>query len=303
MQNPLGKLFAIGGAEDKGVDLEKGQIVQNNLNFFELGILRRIIEEAGGPEIRIEVITTASMIPNEVGENYLNAFGKVGCTDIGLMPIRNRSDAMDHEYIERIKSCSVIMISGGNQLRLSSTFGGTEFLEILLNRYHGEKDFIVAGTSAGAMAMSNTMIYEGSATTAHLKGEVKITTGLGFMDDVIFDSHFEKRGRFGRLAQAIASNPSAIGVGLGEDTGMLITGGNKMEAIGSGLVMIIDGHDIRHCNIADIPEGNPISIENIKVHFCEKGNGFLLKERAFIPDIEEYNTQEISEPTKLKKAV
>ena len=135
--------------------------------------------------------------------------------------------------------------------------------------------------------MSNTMIYEGNAAKSHLKGEVKITTGLGFMDDVIFDSHFEKRGRFGRLAQAIATNPQCLGIGLGEDTGMLITeGGNKWEAIGSGLVVIIDGYDIKHCNIADIPDGNPISIENLKVHFCEKGNGYLLKERMFLPHAE-----------------
>ncbi|MEO8763097.1 MAG: cyanophycinase [Ginsengibacter sp.] len=303
MQNPQGKLFAIGGAEDKGVDLEKGEMVRNNLNFFELGILRHIFEEAGGSGIRMEVITTASMIPNEVGENYLNAFGKIGCTNIGLMPIRNRADAMDKEYIDRIKKCNAIMFSGGNQLRLSATFGGTEFLEIALNRYNEEKNFVVAGTSAGAMAMSNTMIYEGNATTAHLKGEVKITTGLGFMDDVIFDSHFEKRGRFGRLAQAIATNPSAVGIGLGEDTGMLIREGNIMEAIGSGLVMIIDGHDIRHSNIADIPDGNPISIENIKVHFCEKGNGYLLKERRFIPNMKDYNQQTLPEAKKLKKVV
>ena len=301
MQVPKGKLFAIGGAEDKGVDLEKGEMVRNNLNFFELGILRRIVDEAGGPSKRVEVITTASMIPNEVGENYLNAFGRIGCTNIGLMPIRNRSDAMQEEYIERIKNCNAVMFSGGNQLRLSATFGGTQFLEIALNRYNDEKNFVVAGTSAGAMAMSNTMIYEGNATTAHLKSEVKITTGLGFMDDVIFDSHFEKRGRFGRLAQAIASNPSAIGIGLGEDTGMFIKEGNIMEAIGSGLVMIIDGHDIRHNNIADIPDGNPISVENIKVHFCEKGNGFLVKERKFIPDIGKYIQDEISPSKKSLK--
>ncbi len=302
MQNPLGKLFAIGGAEDKGVDLELGQIVRNNMNFFELGILRRIVEEAGGPDVRIEVITTASTIPHEVGENYLNAFGKIGCTDVDIIPIRSRGDAMEEEYIDRIRRCDVVMFSGGNQLRLSATFGGTEILNTILNRYHDESDFIVAGTSAGAMAMSNTMIYEGNASTAHLKGEVKITTGLGLMDDVVFDSHFEKRGRFGRLAQAIASNPGAIGIGLGEDTGMLITDGNKMEAIGSGLVMIIDGHDIRHSNIAEIPDGNPISIENIKVHFCEKGNGFLVKERKFIHNIEEYNRQDIHDSKKLKKA-
>lgn len=286
MEHPLGKLFAIGGAEDKGVDLEKGEIVRNNLNFFELGILRRIVEEAGGPDIRMEVITTASMIPYEVGENYLNAFGKIGCTNIGIMPIRNRADAMNSEYIDRIRNCGAVMFSGGNQLRLSATFGGTEILQIALDRYHDEEKFVVAGTSAGAMAMSNTMIYEGNATRAHLKGEVKITTGLGFMDDVIFDSHFEKRGRFGRLAQAIATNPQCLGIGLGEDTGMLITDGNKMEAIGSGLVIIVDGYDIRHNNIADIPVGNPISIENIKVHFCEKGNGYLLKERTFLPHAE-----------------
>jgi cyanophycinase len=294
MEVPQGKLFAIGGAEDKGVDLEKGEMIRNNLNFFELGILRRIVEEAGGNSVRIEVVTTASMIPNEVGENYLNAFGKVGCTDVGLLPIRTRADAMNEEYIERIKVCNAIMFSGGNQLRLSATFGGTQFLEIALKRFDEEKGFVIAGTSAGAMAMSNTMIYEGNASTAHLKSEVKITTGLGFMDDVIFDSHFEKRGRFGRLAQAIASNPQAIGIGLGEDTGMVISEGNIMEAIGSGLVMIIDGHDIRHSNIADIPDGNPISVENIKVHFCEKGNGYLVNERKFIPDIKKYLEQKDS---------
>lgn len=281
-----GKLFAIGGAEDKGTDLEKGEIQRNNLNFFELGILRRIVEETGGTGSRIEVITTASMIPHEVGENYLNAFRKIGSNDVGVMHIRNRQDAANEEYIDRIKNCDAVMFSGGNQMRLTSTFGGMPLQEIVMQRYREEVGFVVAGTSAGAMAMSNTMIYEGNATRAHLKGEVKITTGLAFMRDVIFDSHFEKRGRFGRLAQAVSTNPSCIGIGLGEDTGMLITDGNKMEAIGSGLVMIIDGHDIRHSNIADIPDGNPISIENLKVHFCEKGNGYLVKERIFIPEVE-----------------
>ncbi len=285
MQDAKGKLLAIGGAEDKGTNLETGVIQRNNLNFFELGILRRLVEETGGPASRIEVVTTASMIPQEVGENYLDAFGKIGCTDIGVMHIRNRTDGINEEYLERIKKCDAVMFTGGNQMRLTSTFGGTQFLQVLLQRYHEEEKFLVAGTSAGAMAMSNTMVYEGNATRAHLKGEVKITTGLSFMSDVIFDSHFEKRGRFGRLAQAIATNPACIGIGLGEDTGMLITDGNKMEAIGSGLVIIIDGHEIRHSNIADIPDGNPISIENMKVHFCEKGNGYLVEERLFLPEV------------------
>ena len=287
MQFAKGKLIAIGGAEDKGTDLETGKIQRNNLNFFELGILSRIVDEAGGPLCRIEVITTASMIPYEVGDNYMDAFGKIGCTDIGVMHIRNRGDVSNSEYFDRISNCDIVMFSGGNQLRLSSTFGGTPFFDKIMERYHNEESFVIAGTSAGAMAMSNTMIYEGNATRAHLKGEVKITTGLGFMDDVIFDSHFEKRGRFARLAQAVASNPSCIGIGLGEDTAMIITESNKMEAIGSGLVMIVDGHDILHSNIADIPDGNPISIENLKVHFCEHGNGYMLKERIFLMNVTE----------------
>ncbi len=286
MNQPKGKLIAIGGAEDKGTDLEAGQIHRNNLNFFELGILRRVAEEAGGKTSRIEIITTASTIPYEVGENYLNAFGKIGCTNVGVMHIRNRQDTANPGFLKRISECNAVMFSGGNQLRLSATDGGTDFLNIMKKRYE-EENFVIAGTSAGAMAMSNTMIYEGNATRAHLKGEVKITTGLGFINTLIIDSHFEKRGRFGRLAQAVAANPGCIGVGLGEDTGMLITEGNKMEAIGSGLVIIIDGHEIQHSNIADIPDGNPISVENLKVHFCEKGNGYLIRERRFIPETHE----------------
>lgn len=281
MQIPKGKLIAIGGAEDKGTEPEKGEVFRNNLNFFELGILKRIVSESGGFAAKIEVITTASTIPYEVGENYLNAFGKIGCTDVNLMHIRNREDAQNPEYIQRIKECDCVMFSGGNQLRLTTIFGGTRILKLLHTRYELER-FVIAGTSAGAMAMSNTMIYEGNAAKAHLKGEVKITTGLGFMDQVIFDSHFEKRGRFARLAQAVSANPSCIGIGLGEDTGMLITNGNRMEAIGSGLVIIVDGHEIMHSNLADIPEGNPLSIENLKVHFCAKGNGYIVNERSFV---------------------
>ena len=278
---PTGKLIAIGGSEDKGTDLESGHIHRNNLNFFELAILRRIVEEAGGPSSKIEIVTTASTIPFEIGNNYMDAFGKIGCINVGVMHIRTRQDAMNNQYLERIRSCNAVMFTGGNQLRLSATFGGTDFLKIVTQRYRTEK-FLIAGTSAGAMAMSHSMIYEGNSTRAHLKGEVKMTTGLGLIDRVIIDSHFEKRGRFGRLTQAVATNPACIGIGLGEDTGILVTDGNKLEAIGSGLVVIIDGHNILHSNIADIPEGNPISIENIIAHFCEKGNGYLVNERKFL---------------------
>ncbi|MES2618581.1 MAG: cyanophycinase [Bacteroidota bacterium] len=279
-QSPKGVLISVGGAEDKGTDLELGIIERNNLNFFEIGILKNIVKEINHTDARIEIITTASQIPDEVGENYLDAFAKLGCTNIGHMKIRNREDAIKPEYLERLRNCDALMFSGGNQLRLTAIFGGTEFLELLHHRYQTEH-FIIAGTSAGAMAMSNTMIYQGNASNAHLKGEVKITTGLAFIKDVIIDSHFNKRGRFQRLAQAVAANPSAIGIGLGEDTGVIIRNGFEMEAIGSGAVVIIDGRHIRHNNIADIEEGASISVENMIVHIMEKGNKYNARTKVF----------------------
>jgi len=140
--------------------------------------------------------------------------------------------------------------------------------------------------------MAQTMIYQGTSHEALLKGEVKITTGLGFTRNVIIDSHFVKRGRFGRLAQAIAANPSCLGVGLGEDTGVLIEGGDRMEAVGSGLIIIFDGHEIKHNNIADINEGSPVSIENMVIHVMAKGNHFHLKERRFYAEIEDIVTDQ-----------
>ncbi len=278
---PLGHLVAVGGAEDKGTDLEKGILQRNRLNFFELGILKNIVSLIGADGPSVEVITTASSIPDEVAQNYKDAFEKLGCMNVGHMRIRNREDASLPEYFERLKACNCVMFSGGNQLRLSSIFGGTNFLDLLKQRYQ-EGSFLIAGTSAGAMAMSNTMIYEGSAALANLKGEVKITTGLGLLQNVIIDTHFDQRGRFNRLAQAVAAQPGAIGIGLGEDTGVVVSEGRELKAIGSGSVVIIDGKKIEHNNIADIEFGMPISVENIIVHIMSKGDMYNLETRNFI---------------------
>ncbi len=280
MIHPQGHLVAVGGAEDKGTDLEKGIVQRNRLNFFELGILKNIVSLIGGDGPRVEVITTASSIPDEVAENYVSAFEKLGCANVGHLRIRDREDAAKPEYLQRLKDCNCIMFSGGNQLRLSSIFGGTKFLDVLKERYKEER-FVIAGTSAGAMAMSNTMIYEGNAATAHLKGEVKITTGLGLMQNVIIDTHFDKRGRFNRLAQAVAAQPGAIGIGLGEDTGIIVSEGKELKAIGSGSVVIIDGKNIEYNNIADIQLGAPISVENIILHIMSQGDVYNLETRQF----------------------
>lgn len=280
MTYPLGHLVAVGGAEDKGTDLEKGILQRNRLNFFELGILKNIVSLITDEGPRVEVVTTASSIPDEVAQNYVHAFEKLGCTNVGHLRIRNREEASLPENIERLNACNCIMFSGGNQLRLSSIFGGTRFLDVLKHRYQ-ESNFLIAGTSAGAMAMSNTMIYEGNAAIANLKGEVKITTGLGLMQNVIIDTHFDKRGRFNRLAQAVAAQPGAIGIGLGEDTGVIVSKGHELNAIGSGSVVIIDGKNIEYNNIADIEFGKPISVENIIVHIMSKGDVYNLETRTF----------------------
>jgi cyanophycinase len=287
MNKPKGKLISVGGAEDKGTGVEPGFKQKESLNFFEFGILKRIVKELrNGADSVIEVITTASSIPEEVGQNYLDAFDKLGCKNVQVMHIKKREEVDTPEFLDRLRKCDGVMFSGGNQMRLSMIFGGTEFLKITHHRYQTE-DFVIAGTSAGAMAMSNTMIYQGSSSKALLKGEVKMTTGLGFMQGVIIDSHFVTRGRFGRLAEAVAANPSCIGIGLGEDTGVLVTDGDNMEAIGSGLIIIFDGHQIKHSNIADVEEGTPLSIENLIIHVMAKGNHYSVMKRKFFSSNQE----------------
>ncbi|MBC5834208.1 cyanophycinase [Flavobacterium sp. F372] len=276
--NIQGKLVIIGGAVDKGsfteTDLDKN--ASNNLNFFERGILKRIIDESKHKnESRIEVITTASTIPREIGPEYVKALNFLGATNVDVLHIERRKQASDPEVLERLKAADVVMFTGGDQLRLTSMLGGTAFDDMLINKYRNE-DFIYAGTSAGAAAASNNMIYQGSSSEALLKGEVKITSGLGLIDGVIIDTHFVQRGRIGRLFQAVVGNPKVLGIGLGEDTGLLITNGKQMEAIGSGLVILVDGREIKDTNLTQIELGEPISINHLVTHVMSKNDTFNL---------------------------
>lgn len=278
---PKGKLIAIGGNEDKGKEPEGGHNTKVFHNkFIEEGILKRVVNEVGGTSKRIAVITSASSIPEEVGANYIEAFGRLGVQDIDVLDIRDRKDVKP-EMIKRLAKADGVMMSGGNQLRLTTIFGGTAFLELMKRRYHEEAGFVIAGTSAGAMCMSSTMIYQGHSASGLIKGGVKMTTGAGLIQDVIIDSHFVERGRFSRLTQAVAGNPNSIGIGLGEDTGVVITEGEHMETIGSGQVMIFDGHDISYSDLADVEEGEPFSIEGMRVHIISKGHSYSVKQRMF----------------------
>jgi len=273
-----GKLIIIGGAVDKGsfteTDLDKN--ASKNLNFFEAGILKRIIDESKyKANSRIEVITTASKIPREIGPEYVKALNYLGADNVDILNIERREQAMDQEVLKRLLAADVVMFTGGDQLRLTSILGGTTFHDILLDKYHNE-DFVYAGTSAGAAAASNNMIYQGSSSEALLKGEVKITSGLGLIDGVVIDTHFVQRGRIGRLFQAVVGNPKVLGIGLGEDTGLLITNNTMMEAIGSGLVILVDGREIKDTNLTQVELGQPISINHLVTHVMSINDTFDL---------------------------
>ncbi len=277
--NIRGKLIIIGGAVDKGsfteTDLDKN--AANNLNFFETGILKRILNESKHKsDSRIEVITTASKIPKEIGPEYVKALNYLGAKNVDVLHLDKREMAMQPEYLERLRNADVVMFTGGDQLRLTSILGGTPFHDLMLEKYHNE-DFIYAGTSAGAAAASNNMIYQGSSSEALLKGEVKITSGLGLIDGVIIDTHFVQRGRIGRLFQAVVGNPKVLGIGLGEDTGLLIKNNSEMEAIGSGLVILVDGREIKDTNLTQVELGQPISINHLVTHVMSKYDTFDLR--------------------------
>lgn len=278
MHSPKGILIAVGGAEDKG---EEDKIKEHRLNFFSEGILKQFVEQAskkGKP--KIEVITTASTIPDEMWLNYKKAFRKLGVNDVGHLKLLTRDEAENSKILERLQKATAILFSGGDQLRLCSALGGTRFIDLVHEKYE-EEHFIIAGTSAGAAAMSNTMICGGNENKAFMKGEVELSIGFGFLQNVIIDTHFDARGRFGRLVQAIAAQPGAIGVGLDEDTGIMIEKGHRIKAIGSSSVVVVDGSHVMCNNIAKIKTGMPISVSNINVHVMSQADVFDLLTREF----------------------
>lgn len=275
---PKGKLIIIGGAINTGSFTETQFGLPQNMNFFERGILKKITTESvKNTDSRFEIVTTASLIPEKVGEEYIKAFAQLDVHNVGVLSINNREQANSEENCARVSAADVIIFTGGDQLRLSSIFGGTKFHRLLLEKYQDE-EIVIAGTSAGAAASSKNMIYQGSSKDALLKGEVKITGGLGFIDGVIVDTHFVQRGRIGRLLYAAASNPGILGIGLGEDTGLYISNGSRMEAIGSGMVILVDGRHMADTNLTDVEMGQPVSIKNMVVHVMCDGDIYDLVE-------------------------
>ncbi len=268
---PKGRLLLIGGAEDKGEN--QVPIAAHNRQFVHLEILKELVS-AKSMSDRIEVITTASSFPLAVRASYEKAFAKVGYTNVGFMDIQNNADAKNEAYLERAENANTIMFSGGDQFKISTIIGGSPMAELILRRYNNDEKFTVAGTSAGAMAMSKLMIQSGGTNEALIDYDLRISSGLGLIKDCIIDTHFIRRGRFGRLAHAVTANSGQLGIGLGEDTALLIRKGRKAQCLGSGMVVIIDARFIEQTNIAAVEKGDPIYVDNLVVHLLVRNCQF-----------------------------
>ena len=270
-----GTLIPIGGNEDKGVKAEES----NSLDFIEEGILAHVVREAGGTEAKIVVLPTASRIPVEVGENYRAAFEKLGCKDINILHILDQKDSEKQDAITLIKEADCIMFSGGNQSKITERVGNSTIHKILIDRYCNDAGFVIAGTSAGAMAMATEMISGGSSTEAFVKGAVDMWQGLGLIPELTIDTHFIQRGRFGRLSEAVAKFPNLLGIGLAEDTGLIIKKGTEFKVIGSGMVIVFDAQNLGHNNEKILKKGTPMTMTNLTVHVLSNSDSYNIQTR------------------------
>jgi len=268
--NPKGKLLIIGGKEDR--DDTDVEMKDKNREFASLEILKLLTSDKNR---RIEVITTASSEPEGMRDTYRKTFDEIGYTDFGFMHIsREQSD----EDLDRLKKAGVIFFTGGDQSRICKELKDTPANKLLIEKYQDEEDFLIAGTSAGAMCMPEIIIDEAEDGEAMLKGDIKLGSGLNLLPGCIVDTHFIHRGRFGRLSHAVIIRQDCLGIGLGEDTALLIEDGYRATCKGSGMTVVIDPKNISRTNIDRVEKGDPVFAENLVVHLYTDGCSFDLRQ-------------------------
>lgn len=261
-----GSLVIIGGAEDK-----EGPCL----------ILRKFLELAGGEEARIVVLTAATQYPVEVGTEYQKVFRRLGCSQVELFDIPDRQTANEAGALKLIREATGVFFTGGDQLRITSALGGTALLALLKKSY--EEGLVIAGTSAGASAMSSTMISEGDSDDSPQLNTLKMSPGMGFLPEVVIDQHFAQRGRIGRLLTAVGQNPSVLGLGLDEDTAVLVKD-ERMLVWGSQTVTVIDGQSITHTNASLAAPEKHLALTQVTIHILPQGYGLdLLTRRPILP--------------------
>lgn len=270
-----GKLVIIGGAEDKEGECE---------------ILNEVVRLAGKESSRIVVMTTATEHPKEVGSLYRRIFKKLGVRHIDILDINTRSDASSEEYIGPIREATCIFFCGGDQLRITSLLGGTavyDYLHEAVNR-----GVLLVGTSAGASAMSSNMIVEGLDDDAPKYCTLKMAPGLGILGEVIIDQHFAQRGRIGRLLSGVAQNPHMLGVGIDEDTAIIVDE-DTFSVIGSQAVTVVDGTRLSHTNVSELMPEEPLALADVVLHILPRGYKFdLILRKPIIKEKESTNEED-----------
>ncbi len=264
-----GILVIIGGHEDK-----EGDCI----------ILQEIAKHIGDGQL--VVATVASHEPEGYFAAYKKAFKKFNVTNLSELYIEDRFESSNEEKLAQLKDATGVFFSGGDQLRISSQIGDTPFETQIRKIYRNGG--IIAGTSAGATAMGETMLVRGPNAESHRIGDLHMAPGMGLLRNVIIDQHFAERGRIGRLLGATAFNPRILGIGIDEDTAIIVQG-KEFTVIGSGAVYVIDGAGVTHSNIADAEEKQTLSMFNVHVHVLSGGDRFDLKKRRPIPPANDEN--------------
>jgi cyanophycinase len=259
-------LIPIGGNEKKSTDSE---------------IFRQMVESAGGSKARIVIVPTASETPGERARDYRELFAAFNPESIQTVHIGERQDAGSAELIKVISETTLFMFAGGDQLRLSSLIGGTPLHKALLERYRAG-DCVVAGTSAGAAVMPETMIFQSNQFRLFRKGGIEMTKGLGFIQDAILDTHFVRRSRISRLVHAIATNPALLGIGIEENTGLLMEDETNAKVIGTGTVIVVDGRAIQINHIGYTENKHPFALTNVIYSVLTPGMVYDLKRRTVV---------------------
>lgn len=262
---PKGILIIIGGAEDK---------------TGERKILKEVVRIAGAAEARLTVMTTATENPEESGNNYKKIFQELGIINIDILNVNSRDDADIENNIEIIKRSSGIFFTGGDQLRITSILGGTKVYDALHQAYN--EGLVIAGTSAGASVMSNTMIVDGNNNDPARKCTLKMAPGLGLLEEAIIDQHFAQRGRIGRLLCGVAENPHMLGIGIDEDTAIIVYPDRHFEVSGTNSVTVIDGKSIKSSNVSELKPDEILAIANVTLHALPSGYGFDMKKREVL---------------------
>lgn len=279
---PQGKLLIIGGHEEKGEEEQSLNVAKRVKGYEPFEILGSLISKTAGTKGLIEIITSASAIPKEMEQWYLNAYKSAGFHNVGFLHMEKWTEQEEDAYLERVQKAHAVFFTGGDQSKLVKAIKNTPVLMAIKKKYLEDKDFILAGTSAGAMSLSNIIIRNGLIGEVLFKDDLEIGEGFGLIHDVIVDTHFIQRGRFARLAQAIIQNPHCLGIGLSENTSLLIAGENEAECKGSGMVIIIDAGSMGENN-GNVASGNvAIVAENLKVSILADGCRYFLKDKKLV---------------------